>query len=103
MMYGTIGVLHAKPGMDARLVEEVRAEAEEAVMPGYISQYLYRTDADPNVYYLVVMFADKDSYVANARHPEQHQRYLRLIELLEREPEWHDGEIAYPPGRDAGS
>ena len=32
---------------------------------------------------------------ANADDPRMHERYLQYRELLEAEPEWHDGEIIY--------
>jgi heme-degrading monooxygenase HmoA len=96
-MYGTIARLKVKPGMEGQLLEEIRAEAEQAHMPGYIQQFLYRMDSEPDTYYLVVIFADKDSYVANANHPEQHERYLKLVSMLTAEPEWHDGDVVYPP------
>jgi heme-degrading monooxygenase HmoA len=99
IMYGTVATLHVQPGQEAALIEEVRAEAEEAEMPGYISQYLYRADADPHTFYLVVMFDSRQSYVANANSPAQHERYLRLRALLTRDPEWGDGEIVYPSVR----
>jgi len=45
-----------------------------------------------------VLFESKEAYVANAGSPEQHQRYLRMREMLVSDPEWHDGEIiaSYP-------
>jgi heme-degrading monooxygenase HmoA len=95
-MYGTIARLHIKPGMERELLEQVHAEDEEADMPGYIHQFLYRMDSEPDVYYLVVVFRDKESYFANAGSPEQHERYLRLLTVLSAEPEWHDGHILYP-------
>ena len=52
-------------------------------------------DADPRTLMLVVAFTDREAYHANAASPEQHQRYLRYRELLEAEPEWHDGEIIF--------
>lgn len=95
-MYGTVARLQVKPGMEQELREQVRAEAEEAEMPGYIHQFLYRLDAEPNIYYLVVIFRDQESYVANANSPEQHERYLKLLTVLDAEPKWHDGHILYP-------
>jgi len=95
-MYGTIARLQVKPGMENELWEQVRAEAEEAAMPGYLQQFLYRLDSEPNIYYLVVIFQDQESYVANANSPEQHERYLKLLTVLNAEPEWHDGRILYP-------
>jgi hypothetical protein len=37
----------------------------------------------------------KEAYLANARRPETHDRYLQLMRFAVAEPEWHDGEIAF--------
>lgn len=94
-MYGTVALLRIRPGQEAALLDEVRAEDLEAHMPGYIAQYVYRADADPHCYWLVVLFESRETYHANAASPEQHLRYLRLRALLTAEPEWHDGEVVY--------
>jgi quinol monooxygenase YgiN len=91
-MYGTVAHMRAKPGVEAHLTATLR-EFEQAKVPGSITTYVYRMDSDPNEYYLAVVFTDKAAYVANANSPEQDARYRKLLELLERPPEWHDGEI----------
>ncbi len=91
-MYGTVARLRLKPGMEAQM--RAFNEEENALgIPGYLAMYVYRMDQDPNEYYMAVIFESKDAYVANANSPDQHQRYLRVLEMLEGEPEWHDGEI----------
>mgnify|MGYP005865419391 CR=1 FL=1 len=95
-MYGTVALLRVQPGRAADMVEEVRAEDQDAHMPGYIAQYVYRMDAEPDLYWLVVLFQSRETYQANAASPEQHARYLRLRALLTEDPQWHDGEIVYP-------
>jgi len=67
---------------------------ETGQVPGFVASYSYRMDADPNDYYLAVVFESKEAYWANAQRPEQDARYRQWLPLLEREPEWHDGEIA---------
>jgi heme-degrading monooxygenase HmoA len=91
-MYGTIARLKVKPGKEA----ELRARQDkfnDLKIPGAIETHVYRMDADPNELYLVVVFDSKESYLANAQSPGQHERYLDLLTLLDGEPEWHDGEI----------
>jgi quinol monooxygenase YgiN len=90
-MYGTIARLRVKPGMDERL-RELLGELRPQV-PGLVFDHLYRIDTDPNEFYLVVAFASREAYQANASSPEQHARYERYRELLAADPEWHDGEI----------
>jgi hypothetical protein len=47
----------------------------------------------PQEHYLATVWESKETYVANANSPEQHARYLKMVELFEGPPEWHDGEI----------
>jgi quinol monooxygenase YgiN len=95
-MYGTIARLRIRPGMDAEL--ERLSREEQAEVPGIVFQYVYRTDDDPQELYLVVGFATKEAYRANAESPEQHARYEAYRALLDTEPEWHDGEIVFSVG-----
>ncbi len=92
-MYGTIAKLRVKPGMENELERLSREEQTE--IEGIAFQYVYRMDDDPQDLYLVVGFDSKESYHKNAESPEQHTRYLSMLDLLEREPEWHDGEIVF--------
>jgi len=82
-MYGTVARMKLKPG------------EEEARIPGDRGTLVYRSDRDPNEYFLAIRFESKEAYRANAASPEMHQCYLRYRELLEADPEWHDGEIVY--------
>jgi quinol monooxygenase YgiN len=93
-MYGTVAHLQTKPGMQAQLVNQLH-EFEAAKVPGAVGSYIYRMDADPNSYYIAVMFESKEAYLANAQSPEQDARFHRMQALLVSEPEWHDGEIVY--------
>jgi antibiotic biosynthesis monooxygenase (ABM) superfamily enzyme len=68
---------------------------ELTTIPGYVGSSVYRMDADSNELYLAVAFESKDAYFKNANSPEQDARYREMVALLEREPEWHDGEIIY--------
>lgn len=92
-MYGTIATFRIKPGMDAEL-ERLSREAN-AEIPGFVFQHVYRMDADPLTLYLVVGFESKAAYTKNAESPAQHSRYEAYQALLEGDPEWHDGEIAF--------
>jgi heme-degrading monooxygenase HmoA len=99
-MYGTVALLRVKPGRESELLREAQEEDQQAAMPGYLYQFLYRLDEEPNTYYLVVIFDSKESYFDNAHSPGQHARYLRFRELLTADPEWHDGYVIYPPHLD---
>ena len=73
-MYGTIGRYRIKPGMEEQLIEHLHV-FEAAKVPGTIATYVYRMDADPNDFYIAVVFASKEAYLANAQSPEQDARY----------------------------
>lgn len=95
-MYGTVARMRIKPGME-QAFDEIGRQAKDEI-GDIVGQYVYRMDAEPNVYYMAVMFRDKESYQANAASPEQHERYKAYRELLAEEPEWHDGEIIFGYG-----
>lgn len=91
-MYGTIARFQVKPGKE----DEVRALSSDPVyrqVPGWVAQFTYKSDANPNEYYIAVVFESKEAYWANAQSPEQDARYRELRELLAADPEWHDGEV----------
>ena len=97
-MYGTVARMRVKPGMEERF-RTFGQDQEVERLPGHVATYVYRMDADPQVLYLAVVFESKEAYVANASSPEQDARYQQLRALLERDPEWNDGDVvyAYPP------
>ncbi|MGD9894644.1 MAG: putative quinol monooxygenase [Dehalococcoidia bacterium] len=95
-MYGTIARMQVKLGAETELVALSRAF--EGQIPGHLGTYVYRSDADPNVYWMAVAFTDKAAYHANAQSPEQDARYQQMRALLAADPEWHDGAIVYPRG-----
>jgi hypothetical protein len=70
---------------------------EGSSIPGYVTQYVFQMDRNSNELYLVVIFTDRASYVANAQSPEQNARYQEMRALLAADPEWHDGEVIYAP------
>lgn len=91
-MYGTVARLRVKPGAESQLQEQMRSY-DAVKVPGFVTTYVYRMDANPNEYYMAVIFDSKDAYWANAKSPEQDARYRGMLQSLEGEPEWHDGEI----------
>ena len=53
-MYGTVARIRIKPGSDAELERMSREDATQ--MPGFLFQYVYRLDSDPQSAFLVVGF-----------------------------------------------
>ena len=93
-MYGTVARLRLKSGMDQKMGDLIRSY-EALKVDGHIRSTLYRMDEESNELYLAVVFENKEKYDKNANSPEQDKRYHEMLDLLDREPEWHDGEIIY--------
>ena len=91
-MYGTVARLRAKPGAGERLIAFGQGERQS---PDQIAAYLYRLDNDPDTYYLAVVFDNEDADRRHAASPGAHANYLQLRQLLDGEPEWHDGTIVH--------
>jgi quinol monooxygenase YgiN len=90
MYYGTVARMRVKAGLEERMAALGR-EWETIRIPGMLASYVLASDSDPRELYLTAVFESKEAYVANAGSPEQHARYLALRELLDADPEWHDG------------
>lgn len=93
-MYGTVARMRVRQG-DAEAFQHIAREIGVGRAPGQVGVIAYQMDSDPNEFYLAVIFESRDSYAANAQSPEQHERFMKLMSVLEGEPEWHDGEIVY--------
>lgn len=93
-MYGTVANMRIKAGHgDAllALIKEWNTERKPKV-PGALNGYVFKLDSDPQDWILIGLFQDKDTYTANADDPEQDRWFRRVMEHLEAEPVWHDGE-----------
>jgi hypothetical protein len=95
-MYGTIARLHPRAGqLEALAALQDRWDAGGDAKPaGYRSAWLFTPDENPYdrpTVFLVAVFDDRATYVANAESPEQDARYREMRALLEDDPEWIDG------------
>jgi quinol monooxygenase YgiN len=90
-MYGTVARTRVKPESREALRKLFERQRYDQV-PGFVSSYvLFEDDGDGT--WLIAIFRDRETYQRNADDPVQHERYLEYRQLLEEEPEWHDGEI----------
>lgn len=92
-MYGTMARLIAKPGKREELIEFLRTVPGRP--EGYVGRCLYQMDNDSDEFFLAGVFESKEAYFTHSDKPETHQIYLRLLELLVTEPEWHDGHLVH--------
>ena len=92
-MYGTIFNLDIKPGHHEAFLETLKREST----PIGMSAWFVMNPDEKTEWIGVAVFESKESYVANADSPEQHQSFLRMMEHLNSEPTWTDG--TYVMGR----
>jgi hypothetical protein len=96
-MYGTIARFRIKPGVKDEFITAMDSFGG-VFIPGWVADYYFQMDNDPEEFYLIAIFKDKETYLANADSAEQHKRYLVFRSFLTDDPEWHDGFIASGTG-----
>jgi hypothetical protein len=80
-----------KAGKRDELVALLSSPPSEAAAAGFQGAYLMKADEADEVV-IAVMYADKDAYVAMVHDPATDANFGRIMELLEEEPAWTDGE-----------
>ena len=88
-MYGSIFSLKPKQGMREDLINSFK---DNSTPEGMVSWYVMNPDDNGDLIGIAV-FKDKESYKSNAEKPETHQNFIKMMELLEEEPTWNDGEF----------
>jgi len=96
-MYGTIARFRIKPGVKDEFVKAMDSFGG-AMIAGWVADYYFQMNDNPDEFYLVAIFKDKETYTANADSAEQHERYLVFRSFLVDDPEWHDGFIRSATG-----
>jgi quinol monooxygenase YgiN len=94
-MYGTVANLRVKAGHQAdltALTEEWNTDRRPKIS-GAVSGYLVQLDSDPQDMIMIGIFENKEVYQNNANDPDQDRWFRRIMEHLESEPDWHDGEF----------
>lgn len=90
-MYGTLGRMKPKQGKRDELLELLRTPPSGAAAEGYRGSYLLKADEGDEVV-VAVMYEDKDAYFAMVHDPKTDENFGKIMELLEAEPAWTDGE-----------
>jgi quinol monooxygenase YgiN len=93
-MFGTIARMRVKKGSETQ-IEELSRRFEARQVDGWMSTNIYRSKEAPGEYWISVVFRDEASYRNNAGDPVQDRWFRELSELLESQPEWHDGEVVH--------
>ena len=90
-MYGTVAKMIVKPGAEQQL-SKIGSQRKRL---GQIKSYVFKSDNVPNEFWMVTVFKDKATYLANADSPEQDEEFRNMMKYLNQEPEWHDGEVIF--------
>ena len=91
-MYGSVSRWRVKDGRQ----EDLKRLADELMRDrpsGAGAVFVYQAEADPREFWVVGAFASREAYTKNSDSPEQHARFSKLRELMDGDPEWHDGEV----------
>jgi quinol monooxygenase YgiN len=100
-MYGTIARFRIKPGVKDEFIKTMDSFGD-TIIQGWVADYYFQMDKDPDEFYLVAIFNDKETYTANADSAQQHEQYLKFRSFLVADPEWNDGFILSATGPGAG-
>jgi hypothetical protein len=87
-MYGTIFNLNVKPGHEKDLLEIMDGNTPK----GGVAWFLMKPDDDNGNLIGVAVFESKEAHIANANSPKQNETFVKLMEHLDSEPTWTDGE-----------
>jgi hypothetical protein len=90
-VYGTLGRMTPKAGKRDELIALMSAPPGGAAANGYRGGYLLKADEGDDVV-VAVMYDDKDAYFAMVHDPQTDENFGKIMELLEGEPAWTDGE-----------
>jgi len=90
-MYGTVTHLRFQAGVDP--IRVLQSQGEAPPIPGFLFQYIYRPEADPQVVILVAGFESKAAYEAYTAHADRSAQTESYRALLADNPEVTSGEI----------
>ena len=94
-MYGTLGRMTAKAGKRDELVAMMGSPPTGAAANGYRGGYVLMAEEGNDVV-VAVMYDDKDTYIAMVHDPQTETNFGKIMELVEAEPTWTDGEWLGP-------
>jgi quinol monooxygenase YgiN len=93
-MFGTVAMYRIKPGHEKHFMDQMGG-FEENAPPGWVYTTVFRAKKDPNEIWLSVVFESEEAYRRNAESPDMDKQYRGMLEHLQGEPEWHDGEVIH--------
>ena len=98
-MFGTVARYRVKPGQVDQFMDEMKS-FEGDPPQGWLYHTIFRSTKDPNELWVSVVFESEDLYKKSADSPEMDREYRKMLEHLEGEPEWHDGNVIHEAMRE---
>ena len=93
-MFGTVAKYTLKPGHEQQFLDDIKSFENEAPA-GWVYHTIFRSSSNPNEIWLSVVFESEDAYRKNADSPEMDREYRKMLEHLQGDPEWHDGDVIH--------
>jgi heme-degrading monooxygenase HmoA len=91
-MFGSCFKIRPKAGKFNDLMALIEGErAARGNVPGFVRSYVLQ--ASGGDVWVMAIFESEDAYRKNADSPDQDKTYHAMREMLEADPEWHDGTI----------
>lgn len=96
-MFGTVVLMRPKLGHEADVVEHFKQwwEHRSADVKGAVGCSIRRNANDSGELIGTISFGTREDYAINAEDPQQDDWYRQLVDLLQEEPRWIDGEVLY--------
>jgi len=94
-VYGTLGRMTPKAGRRDELIAMMSSSPSGAAAKGYRGGYVLKADDGDDIV-VAVMYDDRDAYVAMVHDPQTDENFGKIMELLEDELTWTDGEWLEP-------
>ena len=91
-MYGSVSRWRIKEGKEEEF-KQLMTELSGDRPPGSRALTVYQSDADPREHWVAGIWESREVYASNSARPETTGNYQRLRDLMESDPEWHDGEV----------
>jgi quinol monooxygenase YgiN len=101
-MFGTVACYRVKPGHEKQLMDAMKG-FEDNPPAGWVYTTVFRAKSNPNEIWMSVVFESEDAYRRNAESPEMDKEYRSMLQHLDAEPEWHDGEVIHEAMRQGAS
>ena len=98
-MFGTIARYRVKPGRVDQFMSEM-GSFEANPPEGWLYHTVFRSTTDPNEIWMSVVFQSEELYKKSADSPEMDSQYRQMLEHLDGEPEWHDGNVIHEAMRE---